>query len=75
MTTATTPSLFDLPPEITEARARAHGFAEKYVRPVAAEYDEREAMPWAVSEEAAKVGLPLAPRRAGPAPAAVTTCA
>ncbi|MFI8232695.1 acyl-CoA dehydrogenase family protein [Streptomyces sp. NPDC085900] len=57
MTTATTPSLFHLPPEIAEAREWAHGFAEKYVRPVAAEYDEREEMPWAVIEEAAKVGL------------------
>ncbi|MGW5281697.1 acyl-CoA dehydrogenase family protein [Streptomyces collinus] len=55
--TKTPPSLFDLPPEIDEARQWAHGFAEKYVRPVAAEYDEREEMPWAVIEEAAKVGL------------------
>ncbi|MER5717385.1 hypothetical protein [Streptomyces sp. NPDC002132] len=42
------PSLFDLPPEIAEARQWAHGFAEKYVCLVAAEYDEREEMPWAV---------------------------
>ncbi|OQD57341.1 hypothetical protein BM536_005015 [Streptomyces phaeoluteigriseus] len=57
MATTKTPSLFDLPPEIAEAREWAHGFAEKYVRPVAAEYDEREEMPWAVIEEAANVGL------------------
>ncbi|MBC7631622.1 acyl-CoA dehydrogenase family protein [Aeromicrobium sp.] len=50
-------SLFDLPPDIVEARDWAHGFAEKYVRPVAAEYDEREEMPWTVIEEAAKAGL------------------
>jgi alkylation response protein AidB-like acyl-CoA dehydrogenase len=49
--------LFDLPPEIAEARKWARGFAEKYVRPVAAEYDEREEMPWAIIEEAAKIGL------------------
>ncbi|MFJ9714114.1 acyl-CoA dehydrogenase family protein [Streptomyces sp. NPDC101234] len=53
----TTANLFDLPPDIAEAREWAHGFAEKYVRPVAAEYDEREEMPWAVIEEAAKIGL------------------
>ncbi|MFE1437487.1 acyl-CoA dehydrogenase family protein [Streptomyces sp. NPDC058739] len=56
-TVETTPALFGLPPEIAEARQWAHGFAEKYVRPVAAEYDEREEMPWDVIEEAAKVGL------------------
>ena len=50
-------SLFDLPPDIAEARTWAHHFAERYVRPVAAEYDEREEMPWAVIEEAAKAGL------------------
>jgi acyl-CoA dehydrogenase len=50
-------SMFDLPPDIADARDWAHGFAEKYVRPVAAEYDEREEMPWAVIEEAAKAGL------------------
>lgn len=50
-------SLFDLPPDIAEAQTWAHGFAEKYVRPVAAEYDEREEMPWAVIEEAARAGL------------------
>ncbi|MFJ4244701.1 acyl-CoA dehydrogenase family protein [Streptomyces iakyrus] len=53
----TTANLFDLPPDIAEAREWAHGFAERYVRPVAAEYDEREEMPWAVIEEAAKIGL------------------
>ncbi|MFE9743014.1 enoyl-CoA hydratase-related protein [Streptomyces sp. NPDC006477] len=52
-----TPPLFDLSLEIAEAREWAHGFAETYVRPVAAEYDEREEMPWAVIEEAIKVGV------------------
>ncbi|MFF7970674.1 hypothetical protein [Streptomyces sp. NPDC007905] len=31
------PALFGLPPDIAEARALAHGFAEEYVRPVAVE--------------------------------------
>ncbi|MFE9137651.1 acyl-CoA dehydrogenase family protein [Streptomyces sp. NPDC007355] len=57
MISTKTPPLFDLSPEIAEAREWAHGFAEKYVRPVAAEYDEREEMPWAVIEEAIKVGV------------------
>ncbi|MFF2083383.1 acyl-CoA dehydrogenase family protein [Nocardia sp. NPDC058176] len=53
----TAPSLFALPPQIAEAGVWAHDFATKYVRPVAAEYDAREATPWPVLEEAAKAGL------------------
>jgi acyl-CoA dehydrogenase len=34
-----------------------HDFAENTVRPVAAEWDEREETPWPVIEEAAKCGL------------------
>ncbi|MST34597.1 acyl-CoA dehydrogenase [Acidimicrobiaceae bacterium USS-CC1] len=34
-----------------------HDFAEGVVRPVAAEWDEREETPWPVIEEAARVGL------------------
>ena len=34
-----------------------HGFAEDVVRPVAAEWDEREESPWPIIEEAAKIGL------------------
>jgi alkylation response protein AidB-like acyl-CoA dehydrogenase len=34
-----------------------HDFAEQTIRPVAAEWDEREEFPWPVVEEAAKVGL------------------
>jgi len=34
-----------------------HDFAETVMRPVAAEWDEREETPWPVIEEAAKVGL------------------
>ncbi|MGH9301831.1 MAG: acyl-CoA dehydrogenase family protein, partial [Acidimicrobiales bacterium] len=34
-----------------------HEFAENVIRPVAAEWDEREETPWPVIEEAAKVGL------------------
>lgn len=34
-----------------------HDFAEKEVRPVAAEYDESEETPWPVIEKAAEIGL------------------
>jgi acyl-CoA dehydrogenase len=34
-----------------------HGFAEKVVRPAAAEWDEREETPWPVIQEAADIGL------------------
>ena len=34
-----------------------HEFAERVVRPVASEWDEREETPWPVIEEAAKVGI------------------
>ena len=56
-TAATTPALFDLPPDIEDARSWAQAFAQRYIRPVAAEFDERETTPWPVIEEAAKTGL------------------
>jgi acyl-CoA dehydrogenase len=34
-----------------------HDFAEKVVRPAAAEWDEREETPWPIIQEAAKIGL------------------
>jgi acyl-CoA dehydrogenase len=34
-----------------------HDFAENVIRPVAAEYDEREETPWPVIQEAANIGL------------------
>jgi acyl-CoA dehydrogenase len=40
-----------------DIRDWVHGFAEGVVRPVAAEWDEREETPWPVIEEAAKIGL------------------
>jgi acyl-CoA dehydrogenase len=50
---------FDLTP--TEAQhdlaERAHQFAEKCIRPVAAEYDKRQEFPWPVLEEAAERGF------------------
>ncbi len=51
------PELFSLPEEVAEARAWAHDFAERYVRPVAAGYDQREETPWPVIQEAAAAGL------------------
>ena len=40
-----------------QLRKWVHDFAEKVVRPVAHEWDEREETPWPVIEEAAKVGM------------------
>jgi len=40
-----------------DIRDWVHGFAEGVVRPAAAEWDEREETPWAVIQEAAKIGL------------------
>ncbi|HVW16901.1 MAG TPA: acyl-CoA dehydrogenase family protein [Solirubrobacteraceae bacterium] len=34
-----------------------HGFAERVVRPAAAEWDEREETPWEIIREAAEIGL------------------
>lgn len=48
---------FALTPEQLELREWAHGFAEKEMRPVAQDYDEREEFPWEVLQKAAKIGL------------------
>ena len=48
---------FDLNDDQTTLRDWVHDFAEQVVRPVAAEWDEREETPWPVIEEAAKVGM------------------
>ncbi|MBX5468332.1 MAG: acyl-CoA dehydrogenase family protein [Thermoleophilaceae bacterium] len=47
----------DLTDEQKEIRDWVHGFAEKVVRPAAAEWDEREETPWPIIQEAAKIGL------------------
>jgi acyl-CoA dehydrogenase len=46
-----------LTPAHQELVERAHRFAADVVRPVAAEYDQREEFPWPVLEEAAKEGF------------------
>jgi acyl-CoA dehydrogenase len=43
--------------EQRDVRDWVHGFADKVIRPVAAEWDEREETPWPVIQEAAKIGL------------------
>ncbi len=48
---------FALTPEQLELREWAHGFAEREIRPIAQEYDEREEIPWELLHKAAKVGL------------------
>ncbi len=47
----------DLTDEQRELRDWVHGFAASTVRPVAADWDEREETPWPVITEAAKIGL------------------
>jgi alkylation response protein AidB-like acyl-CoA dehydrogenase len=48
---------FSLSEEQLELQKWAHEFAEKEIRPVAAEYDESEEFPWPVLRKAAEVGL------------------
>jgi alkylation response protein AidB-like acyl-CoA dehydrogenase len=47
----------DLGDDLLEMRDWVHEFAVSAIRPVAAEWDEREETPWPVLEEAAKIGL------------------
>ena len=47
----------DLNDDQTTLKDWVHEFAERVVRPVASEWDEREETPWPVIEEAAKVGI------------------
>src|SRR5438034_7556087 len=48
---------FELTDEQREIRDWVHAFAEKEIRPVAAQYDESEEFPWPVVKKAAKIGL------------------
>ena len=48
---------FALNEEQLELKKWAHEFAEKEIRPVAAEYDESEEFPWPVLKKAAEAGL------------------
>ncbi len=48
---------FGLTEEQKELQKWAHEFAEKEIRPVAAEYDESEEFPWPVVKKAAEAGL------------------
>src|SRR3954470_3741306 len=52
----TTPS-FCLDKDHVELQQWVRQFAEDVIRPVAAEWDEKEEFPWPVLEEAAKIGL------------------
>jgi len=51
------PVSFDLTEDQVELQKWLHEFAANVVRPAAHEYDEREAFPWDVLQEAAKIGL------------------
>ena len=48
---------FSLTEEQVELKKWAHEFAEKEIRPVAADYDESEEFPWPVLSKAAEAGL------------------
>jgi alkylation response protein AidB-like acyl-CoA dehydrogenase len=48
---------FGLTEEQVDFRKWLHEFAEKEIRPVAAEYDESEEFPWPVVKKAAEIGL------------------
>jgi alkylation response protein AidB-like acyl-CoA dehydrogenase len=47
----------ELGEDLAQMRDWLHEFAVAVIRPVAAEWDEREETPWPVLEEAAKIGL------------------
>ena len=47
----------DLTDEQVALREKAHVFAREVIRPVAAEYDRAQELPWPVLEEAARQGL------------------
>ncbi|MDQ3619430.1 MAG: acyl-CoA dehydrogenase family protein [Actinomycetota bacterium] len=48
---------FKLTEEQLELKKWAHEFAEREIRPVAAEYDESEEFPWPIVKKAAEAGL------------------
>jgi acyl-CoA dehydrogenase len=54
---ATTTFSLELDQDQKDLREWVHGFAEKTVRPAAAEWDEREETPWPIIQEAAQIGL------------------
>ncbi len=48
---------FELTDEQRQMRDMAHRFAEKEIRPIAAEYDEKEEVPWKVIHKAIEAGF------------------
>jgi hypothetical protein len=51
------PFSLELSEDVRTMRDWVHGFAASVIRPAAAEWDEREEVPWPILEEASKVGL------------------
>jgi acyl-CoA dehydrogenase len=51
------PFTLELSDDQRDIQEWVHGFAERTIRPAAAEWDEREETPWPIIEEAAKIGL------------------
>ncbi len=47
----------ELSSDLREMRDWVHDFAASVIRPAAAEWDEREQVPWPILEEASKIGL------------------
>src|SRR5256885_6447307 len=48
---------FQLSEEQITTQKWAHEFADREIRPIAAEYDESEEFPWPVVKKAAEIGL------------------
>ena len=48
---------FELTEDQREIRDWVHDFAEREIRPVAAQYDESEEFPWPIVRKAAEIGL------------------
>ncbi len=47
----------ELSEDVQQIQKWVHDFSESVIRPAAAEYDEKEATPWEIVAEAAKIGL------------------
>ncbi len=51
------PFSLELSDDVRDMRDWVHEFAANVIRPAAAEWDEREEMPWPILQEASKIGL------------------
>jgi alkylation response protein AidB-like acyl-CoA dehydrogenase len=56
-TATVAPFSLELSDDVRDMRDWVHEFAANVIRPAAAEWDEREEMPWPILQEASKIGL------------------